>query len=175
MDKKHIIWSSDISLDDWHDWLDEEYPDISDDADRYRIVCEELDAQLDDERVNLNVSLPDDIICIADLGLWDGRHSGYCACGQNLSNVLSTGCGDYRTWYVDDLGDLRCTDTHHDGTNRYLYRMWKPGVSEGRRQNFLNAIELGIYTRRDITRYTAPIGIYAADIYGWKTRGRNEP
>lgn len=169
MDKKHIIWSSDISLDDWQDWLNEEYPDISDDADRYQVIGEELDAQLDDVRSELNIEIPYAIICIADLGLWNGRRNDYCFCGTNLSNVLSTGCGDYRTWYVDHLGDLRCDDVHHDGTNRYLYRALKPMVKPG---IIGRRILSGKLTRQDITRYTAPIGIYAADIYGWKTRGR---
>ena len=32
---------------------------------------------LEDERVNLNIQLPQPIICIADLGRWNGRFSGY--------------------------------------------------------------------------------------------------
>ena len=149
MEKKHVIFSTDDHLDDPDPWFD-----------------------LEDERRNLNVSLPANIVCIAALGLWDGRHSAWCICGSNLSNVLQTGCGDYRTWYVDDLGDLRCDDTHHDGTNHYLYRIWKPEVSMTQQETFLRRIECGVTSRQYITRYTAPIGIYAADIYGWKIRGR---
>ena len=135
MEKKHVIFSTDDHLDDPDPWLD-----------------------LEDKRHNLNVSLPANIVCIADLGLWDGRHSAWCICGSNLGNVLQTGCGDYRTWYVDNLGDLRCDDTHHDGTNHYLYRMWKPEVSMTQQETFLRRIELGHASRQYITRYTVPIG-----------------
>ena len=37
---------------------------------------------------------------------------------------------DYTEWYVDKYGDLRADATHHDGTNHYLYRVFKDGVSE---------------------------------------------
>lgn len=144
--RKHIIWSNEL----------DEYgnPSFYD---------------LENEYSNLNVSLPDSILVIADLGLWDGRRSAYRFIGSNLRDVLSVSCGDYVTYYIDELGDIRCDDTHHDGTNHYLFRCLKPGTFGA---PLLNKIIAGKATRGDITRYTFRLGDYAADVYGWNIRGR---
>ena len=126
---------------------------------------------LDDEKLNLNIEVGDEIIIIADLGLWNGRRQGYKLLHKtNIRDCLTGTCGDYVTWYVDTLGDLRCDDTHHDGTNLYTYRAWKAGISEEQQENFLAKVYRGRATRKDITRYTRKIGVYVADVYGWKVR-----
>lgn len=126
---------------------------------------------LDDEKRNLNIEVGDWIIMIADLGLWDGRYMAYKQLySQNIRDCLTGTCGDYVTWFVDDRGDLMCRDCHHDGTNLYTYRAWKPGISEEQKQNFLWKVYKGKATRKDITRYTRKIGTYVADVYGWKVR-----
>ena len=85
---------------------------------------------LDDERVNLNIQLPRPILVIGDLGLWNGRRSGYKEIySGNIRDCLYSDT-DFSTWYVDKLGDLRCDAVHHDGTNHYLYRTYKVGVRE---------------------------------------------
>lgn len=165
----YIIWSNEIHPEDWKDWLEENYPDVDNEYDQYCLIQRELDSQYDDECANLNVTLPCPIMVIADLGLWNGRRIDYKFIGSNLRDCLTVHQGDYVTYYVDELGDLRCDDTHHDGTNHYLFRMLKPGKSIGPLgRKFLK----GNVTRRDITNYTSSVGIYAADVYGWKVRGR---
>lgn len=165
---RHVIWSNKICLEDWQDWLNDNYPDEDlTEAEQYQAIQEELNMQYDNERTNLNVSLPDPVMVIGDLGLWNGRKSGYKFIGSNLSNCLSVHEGFYVTYYVDELGDLRCDDIHHDGTNHYLFRMLKPGIQP---VQICQKILSGTITRRDITRFTSPVGIYAADIYGWKVR-----
>jgi len=130
------------------------------------------DEYLYDERANLNIHVGEDIIAIADLGLWNGRRQGYKLLkSDNIRDCLSGTCGDYIKWYVDDLGDLCCDDSHHDGTNNYLYRSWKPGLSETAKENFLEKIYEGKATRADITRCTRRLGDYIARVYGWKLRG----
>lgn len=66
------------------------------------------------------------------MGLWYGRRMGYKEIESgNIRDCLYSGQDDvYSTWYVDKLGDLRCDAVHHDGTNHYLYRTYKDGVSE---------------------------------------------
>ena len=69
---------------------------------------------LDDERVNLIIPLSQPILILADLGLWDGRHSGYKELNSgNIKDCLFSQY-DYATWYVDKHGDFRCDVIHHD-------------------------------------------------------------
>ena len=167
---KNIIWSNEINLEDWQDFISENWPDEDlTEAEQYQAVQTELEMQYDEERANLNVTLPGPVMVIADLGLWNGRRIAYKFIGSNLRDCLSVHEGDYVTYYVDELGDLCCDDTHHDGTNHYLFRMLKPDKSIGPLgRKFMR----GTVTRRDITNYTSSVGIYAADVYGWKVRGR---
>lgn len=77
---------------------------------------------------------------------------------------------DYSTWYVDQLGDLRCDAIHHDGTNHYLYRVYKDDVTETQIDNLLTKIYEGRATRKDITRVTRRLGDEIAAVYGWPIR-----
>ena len=76
-DGDHIIWTNyHLNYEDWQSDLAEEYPDLSDDE-RYYKMLEINDTYLDDERANLSIQLSQPILVIADLGLWNGRRSGY--------------------------------------------------------------------------------------------------
>lgn len=55
-----------------------------------------------------------------------------------------------------------------DGTNHYLYRVFKPDVSDTRKKNFLEKVLRGTVTRADITRITQRLGDKIAEVYGWK-------
>ena len=74
---------------------------------------------------------------------------------------------DYTEWYVDKYGDLRADATHHDGTNHYLYRVFKDGVSETQMENLRDKIYHGKATRADITRLTRRLGDEIAAVYGF--------
>lgn len=164
--KNHVIWTSAVDIDDWRDDLKEQYPDATEEE-LYQIMCETNADYLEDERVNLNIQLPEAIVCIADLGLWNGRHSGYHVIKSgNIKDCLYSNYDP--TWYVDRYGNLRCDDVHHDGTNHYLYRMWKPGLSESAKESFLWKIYEGKATSADITRYTRRIGDHIGKVYGWE-------
>ena len=67
-----------------------------------------------------------------------------------------------------DIPDLCCEAIHHDGTDHYLYRVFKPDISDTRKENFLNKICRGTVTRADITRITRRLGDKIAEVYGWK-------
>ena len=76
-EEKHIVWSDiNLDLEDWRDSLTEIYGDASEDF-LYEKMCESNEMNFYDERANLNIQLPREIIVIADLGLWNGRFSGY--------------------------------------------------------------------------------------------------
>lgn len=169
----NVIWSNDLEMLEsiqkdlilMNDGMDEETA-----RDR---AYDENNEDLESERVNLDIHVGQDIIIIADLGLWDGRHQAYKEVkSDNIRDCLSGTTGDYVTWYVDDLGDLRCDDVHHDGTNHYMYRSWKPGISWTQKDNFLYKVYEGKATRADITRYTERLGDHIAKVYGWELRGK---
>ena len=170
--KKHTIWQNyDINLDDWKDYLEEEYPEVEDEDEQYELI-EELNSQyLDDERINLGFTEePNGIIAIANLGFWDGSVSGYKEVeGNMISDCLKfeKSCW-YAEWYVDELNDLRSRQSHHDGTHYILYRAWKDNISDEQKENFMDKIYEGKATRADITRYTRRLGDDIAKVYGWR-------
>lgn len=100
-EEKHIVWSDiNLDLEDWRDSLTEIYGDASEDF-LYEKMCESNEMNFYDERANLNIQLPREIIVIADLGLWNGRFSGYKTIKSgNIRDCLCPEC-DYSEWYVD--------------------------------------------------------------------------
>ena len=123
-------------------WVDEEH-----------CVMRELDCKCNE------------IIAVADLGLWTGRVAGYKDY-KHLQDIMSTSC-DSEKIYVDGYGNLRKTETHHDGTNTILYRQWKDGITDTQKDNFRNKCCAGRLTKADITRYTESLGKLFCEYYGW--------
>ena len=75
------------------------------------------------------------------------------------------------------IGDLRADAVHHDGTNHYLYRVFKDGVTDTQIENLQVKIYNGKATRADITRVTKRLGDEIAEVYGFsipKQRQSNE-
>ena len=174
--RKCMIWSNEydqihaIEEDLVNNDPDKSYEDLDS---AWEDACELNNEYLEDERANLNINVHDDIIAIGYLGLWDGKRIAYKELhSQNIADCLTGTVGDYVTWYLDERGDLCCRDIHHDGTNTYVYRAWKGGVTEAQKRTLLQKIYVGSVTRKDITRVTRRLGEYVADIYGWKIPGR---
>ena len=178
--KKFSIWCDTYFMDmetlkDWEaetrDFLMDGCEDEPTDYEIYERIQEENSLFYADEHAQLaEIDLPENIICIADLGLWDGNRCGYREF-DDLADCMQTSC-DYAEWYVDQYGNFRGTGVHHDGTNSYLYRMWKPGLSDEQRENFMWKIYTGKVTPADISRYTVRLGDYIGAIYGWKFCGK---
>lgn len=166
--ERKVIWSNiNLDLDDWKDDLVEQFPEATEDE-LYYIMVEENAEYLQDERMNLDIQLSQEILVIADLGLWNGSHTGYRIIKSgNIKDCLYSNT-DYTEWYVDTLGDLRADAIHHDGTNHYLYRVFKDSASETQRENLLNKIYNGCVTRTDITRLTRRLGDDIGNVYGWE-------
>lgn len=175
--KSHIIWSNfDLDIEDgwreayadcveinkWDDDPDDEYA-------IYEYMVETNGMYLDDERLNLDIEVTRPIVAIADLGLWNGRVTGYKELNScNIKNCLNTfdSC-EYHEWYVDERGDLRCKAAHHDGTNYILYRAYRDDVSEEQIEAFLNKIYDGNATEDDINAVTRRLGDEISKVYGW--------
>ena len=163
----HLIWTNyDLNYDDWREYLEEEYPDKSEDE-RMQLMYEMNADYLDDDRMNLDIQLPRPILVIADLGRWNGRFDGYKEIESGKISDCLYSDTDYSTWYVDKLGDLRCTAIHHDGTNYYLYRTYKDDVSDEQIENLKWKIYNREATRADITRITRRLGDEIGKVYGW--------
>lgn len=165
---KYVIWDcnhgySEESL----QYFREEYPEYSEEEILDMSIDSNLE-NLDDERANLNIVLDNPIVAIAKLGTWNGPRKGYKMIGDNIAQCLYS---KYEPmWYVDENGDLRCREAHHDGVNSILYREFKPSVSETQRNTFLNKVYSGTVTQNDISRYTRRIGDRIAQVYGWKVK-----
>ena len=101
---KYLIWSNySLDYEDWREDLEVEYPELSE-QEREEKMYERNSEYLDDERMNLDIQLDKPILVIVDLGLWNGRYSGYKEIKSgNIKDCLFSEC-DYVTWYVDRLG-----------------------------------------------------------------------
>ena len=167
MKEIHLIWSNyDLDYEDWKEELEAEYPEMSE-HERMERMYEINDGYLEDERYNLNIQLDRPILIIGDFGLWHGRCMGYKEIESgNIRDCLYSDT-DYATWYVDKNGDLRCDAVHHDGTNHYLYRTYKDGISEEQIDRLKEKIYSGLATHADITRLTKRLGEEIGRVYGW--------
>ena len=172
-----------LEADDWRDSY-KEYLEINgldddpnDENKLYEYMVEANDDYLSDERRNLDIQLSQPIIVIGDLGRWNGRVTGYKMIDSgNIRDCLYADT-DYIEWYVDKYGDLRADAVHHDGTNHYLYRVLKDGVTDTQIENLQDKIYNGKVTRADITRVTKRLGDEIAEVYGFsipKQRQSNE-
>ena len=123
----------------------------------------------DAEKSELKRVSEGEIVAIADVGRWNGTFSGYKTL-KSLEETLYSSC-DYEELYVDSNGDIRKSESHHDGNNSILYRYWKDGLTDDQKENFLSKIYAGECTQKDITRYTRKAGIAIANAFGWTVRG----
>ena len=170
----HHIWQNyDLNLEDWKEGLLENREinglptDVDDDTLREEMY--ELNANyLDDERMNLNIKTEGRIVCIADIGLWNGRRLGYKLYDHNIGECLTffSDC-DYADFYVDRY-DFRCKQTNHDASTYAVFRELKPNLSSDQVDNFLWKIYNGKATQKDITRYTNSLKERIKKVYGWK-------
>jgi len=167
-ENKHIVWSNiHLNYDDWKNDIETEHPEMCEDE-RIGLMYETNNDYLCDERLNLNIQLPREIIIIGDLGLWNGRKSGYKIIDSgNIRDCLYPDC-DMTEWYVDVRGDLRCDAIHHDGTNHYLYRAIREKATDSQVDRLKNLIYIGKATRSDITRVTERLGEKIGAVYGWE-------
>lgn len=170
-EQKHIIWSSyDLDPKDWVDGY-KEYCEINDleyDENDYDALLDYMydtnREYLYDERANLDMTLPCPILVIADLGLWNGRRTGYKITGKNLNDIFDVGDVDDAEFWCDRY-NVRGKGSHHDGTNYYTMRMLKEGSNY---QNLLDAIYLGKpISSKMLSKYTTSLRPYVAKVYGW--------
>ena len=172
--KKRMIWSNmDLNIDDWRDSYKEHLElnclvgDPDNESEIYAWMEDENNEYLYDEKANLNKEIDGRILIIADLGLWDGRKSGYKILGNNVNEIfnISDRGWDFAEFYGDGY-NIRGIEWHHDGTNYYEYRV----IRENRNiENLLDAIYIGEeISRKKMNYYTKSLYPYVAQIYGWR-------
>lgn len=100
-----------------------------------------------------------DILVIAYLGLWDGKHTGYkLLTGHKINSIFDVIQGDYFEMYIDENGEIMARDSHHDGTNHYIFREVRENVDiTNLLDNLLNdrltSRQLGACTTKNLTRF----------------------
>lgn len=180
--KKHLIWSNyDLNFEDWQDFLEDNDLLEADEYDKYNAIAEMNNVYLDDERsefryiqknsLDIRMNGYNDygcILAIADLGLWNGRVTGYKVI-KSLEDILYSDC-DYAEWWCDS--QLRSKQSHHDGTN-YITYVFFSGRDDGYNNTsgedkFLD----DLYCGRPISKerwykYTRSIAPYIKRHYGW--------
>ena len=124
----------------------------------------EYENWIEDERANLDVYTDLPLICIADLGLWNGRRTGYKVIESRKIGDILYDNADYVEWYSDGY-NVKATAIHHDGTNYYEYR-------EVRNMDNIDKFLKKLYynepiTRQEINYYTKSILPYVKEVYGW--------
>lgn len=167
---KHIIWDSNPDFEDWREGLEEEYPNLSEDELRDKMYFL-TECDFEDEKINLNIDLPQSIIAIADLGFWYGNRCGYRELGYNLSDCLSVCLDKLQQYYVNEFGDICCRGVGHDGISHYVFRMYRRNVTDRQIKNLQDKIYNGTVCWDDIAKVTRRIGDYAAKVHGWKIVG----
>jgi hypothetical protein len=132
---------------------------------------EENDFDFECEMENLKIPINGDMIIIADLGLWDGRKSGYkIVHNAKVKDIFAHGIYDYAE-FGSNGKDIVCKTSHHDGDNHYTYRKIRQrngksiAVTE-LTDKLYNQEEV---TEEDIKKYTSSILPYVKSVYGWST------
>lgn len=151
------IWSSEVNIEEYKDYLEEFFPGVADDDEKYNIVSELNKEYLDDERMNLRIDVGSPIIEVADLGFWNGRTQGYHLITSGiLSDIFNShGCDD-ATFFIED-GELRSTLYHHDGHHNIVYRKVK-------NMKKFHEMPLDEFVRK----YTESLADAVKKVYGWE-------
>lgn len=105
------------------------------------------------------------ILCVADLGLWSGRHCAY-KIFDNFGDIFYTEC-DIFTWFIDRYNNFRFVGAHHDGYNHYLYRIIPENVSDEVIERMENVLYEGKNADYYIRKYTLSLGKWYLENGEW--------
>lgn len=134
------------------------------DYEKDNIINDEIIHWYEFEKMTLDYELDNDILAIADLGLWNGRTSGYKILSDNLNNILNVN-GDVIEVYAEN-GNIRAKATHHDGTNYILFR-------KIRDDRDIDKLLDRLYEGKPVSPsllnyYTESLYPQVGEIYGWE-------
>jgi len=166
--KKNIIWSNlDVDYDDWKS----EYKDHCemncieyDESNLCSWVDETLSMYLEDERRNLHEEVDGYIVCMATIGTWQGPVTGAKVVGSKINDILYDSSCDMVEWYCDRY-NVKFEGIHHDGRNRYLYRVAK---SKEEADRLVDAIAYHDMSEEQFRKRTRSLRPYIKKVYGFK-------
>ena len=147
-------------------FLKEEYPELSE-TEIEQWAYDSINNWLEDERTNLDIELPSEIVIIANLGLWNGRRVGIKTTRHtNIKDILChqlSGISEIK--FYCDRYNLKADESHHDGTNHYTYRMVRENRDIG---GLVDRICRGDkITPQIINYYTESLVDRVNKVYGW--------
>lgn len=127
-------------------------------------ILNDINFRYEDEEINLNKTLDNNIVCIADLGLWNGRIQAVKVLSNNLKDILNSfGCDEISIYF--DGKNVKSKGHHHDGTNYYEFREIKPGANI---ESLIDRISKGEKISRSLlSYYTKPLSNQIKEVYGW--------
>lgn len=133
------------------------------DFEKDNIINDEIVSWYEFEKMTLDYELDNDILAIADLGLWNGRTSGYQILSDNLNNILNVS-GDIIEVYAEN-GNIRAKASHHDGTNYILFRKIR---NDRDIEKLLDRIYEGKPVSPSLLNYyTESLYPEVQEVYGW--------
>lgn len=145
------------------EWNEE--PESIDNDDVWDRIYNEIDWTFDDEFNNLDIKTENDIIAIANMGLWYGKRTGYKLLSRrNLNEIMCCGGEDYNHLYYDGFNVYK-EAIHHDGTNYIMFREVRPDVNIEKLCDIIYNNE--VINRATLNRYTRSLRRYVKRIYGW--------
>ena len=147
-------------------FLKEEYPELSE-TEIEQWAYDSINNWLDDERTNLDIELPSEIVIIANLGLWNGRRVGIKTTRHtNIKDILCHQLNSMSEIKIYcDRYNLKADEYHHDGTNHYTYRMVRENRDIG---GLVDRICRGDkITPQIINYYTESLVDRVNKVYGW--------
>lgn len=166
--REHTIWSNDPEeIEAIMEGYNAEC-DAEDEKLDYEAAAELCDEYRHDEILNLQSANGREILAIADLGRWNGRHTGYKTYSK-LTEVLRRlpSYSAYVRFYVDENGEFCGHFSHHDGTDYIIYRERRADCSDDDWDRLTDAI----YNNDDydaLLEYcTTPVGPKIQKVYGW--------
>lgn len=187
---KHIIYTDDVDtsnekIQEYRRLFCDEDENLTDDEIIQRLYDDNSDI-FECERENLSTAKLEHsstILCVGILGLWNGRPMGYKLIkpSEDVSGILGSTVGDYIEFYADrceELNgmDIQCRDSHHDGTNWYVFRELNsdPNEDENIDKMLCAIVGAGVDKERQakawelVQKHTHSLYPYVQKIYGWK-------
>ena len=159
--RKNVIFSN--SFDGYEEWKEES---LNDGHDENECTLEDFANVIsmwhDDECANLNKEVDGVIVMFGTCELWDGVQHGMKPIGTNVKDVIDAVKSCLDVEYYADKYNIRCAGKHHDGTNKYLFRVFD---SQERFDRYARSMKK--FDEKSFMRASKSLRPCVAEIYGW--------